>query len=245
VPDAGVERRDQGRPPPRQPGPGRYQATQGQAGDHFWTSTEVAAFLSWIEEHADLHDLALYQLAIQTGMRRGELLGLRWSDIDWERRSLTVEQQLAQRRDGAGQFGPPKTRGSRRTIDLSDDTVAALVSWRDAQAKCREAWGELYLAQGLVFSKENGDSHDPRVISRRLSRQTAAAGVKRIRFHDLRHTSAVVGLRELGEWPDEVSKRLGHESVAFTVDTYGHLLPHRGKEVASGFDRLVRQRRAA
>lgn len=72
-----------------------------------------------------------------------------------------------------------------------------------------------------------------------------AAGVKRIRFHDLRHTSAVIGLRELGEWVDEVSKRLGHESTAFTLDTYGHLLPQRGRDVAAAFDRLVRERCAA
>ena len=67
--------------------------------------------------------------------------------------------------------------------------------------------------------------------------------MKRIRFHDLRHSSAVIGLRELNESPDEVSKRLGHESTAFTLDTYGHLLPERGAAVAGAFDRLLVKRR--
>ena len=69
--------------------------------------------------------------------------------------------------------------------------------------------------------------------------------MKRIRFHDLRHTSAVIGLRELGEAVDEVSKRLCHESTAFTLDTYGHLLPQRGRDVAAAFDTLVKARRDA
>jgi integrase len=92
---------------------------------------------------------------------------------------------------------------------------------------------------------ENGRAHDPRAVDRRFQRHIVNAEVKRIRFHDLRHTSAVIGLRELGEWPDEVSKRLGHESVGFTLDVYGHLLPRRGKEIAVEFDRLVEKRRAA
>jgi integrase len=81
------------------------------------------------------------------------------------------------------------------------------------------------------------------VVTHRFAVHVAEAGVKRIRFHDLRHTSAVIGLRELGEWPDETSRRLGHASTAFTLDTYGHLLPARGRTVAAAFDRLLTERR--
>lgn len=211
----------------------------------FWTSAEFAAFLDWVDRQDNKQDRVLYRLAVQTGLRRGELLGLRWSDVDWEARSLTVEQQLYDRRQGSGQFGPPKTRASRRTIDLSEDTLEALNEWHREQGEERHNWAELYDDIGLVFCRENGRPHDPRAITRRFPHRVVAAGVKRIRFHDLRHTSAVIGLRELGEWPDEVSKRLGHESVAFTLDTYGHLLPQRGKDIATAFDRLVRERRAA
>ena len=107
----------------------------------------------------------------------------------------------------------------------------------------RRAWDEAYQHHGLVFARDNGTPHDPRVVTHRFAAHVRAAGVKRIRFHDLRHTSAVIGLRELGEWPDEVSKRLGHTSVAFTLDTYGHLLPQRGRAVADAFDRLLAERR--
>ena len=184
-------------------------------------------------------------MAVQTGMRRGELLELRWRNVDLEARRVTVVEQLAQRTQGVGRFDQPKTRASRRTIDLSEDSLEALRSWREAQERLRRAWAELYEDAGLVFCRENGASHDPRTVSKRFVRQGADANVKPIRFHDLRHTSAVIGLRELGEWVDEVSKRLGHESTAFTLDTYGHLLPQRGKEIATAFDRLVRERCAS
>src|SRR5262249_16639974 len=181
----------------------------------------------------------MYRLAVQTGMRRGELLGLRWRDIDFERRHVTVVQQLARRRE----ISAPKTDASRRTIDLSSDTTSELTLLRDSQRFQRQAWADAYEGHDLVFCRDNGSPHDPRVISHRFCMHAASAEVRRIRFHDLRHTSAVIGLRELGEWPDEASKRLGHTSVAFTLDTYGHLLPQRGQAVADAFDRLLADRR--
>jgi integrase len=208
----------------------------------FWTSAEFAEFIAWIDQQDDLHDRALYRLAVQTGMRRGELLGLRWSNVDQEARTVTVVEQLSRRTGGVGRFGPPKTSASRRTIDLSTESIAALGLWRDAQDEQRRSWAELYQDEGLVFCHDNGTPHDPRWTTNRFRKQVAKAQVKRIRFHDLRHTSAVIGLRELGEAVDEVSRRLGHESTAFTLDTYGHLLPQRGKDVAAAFDRLVRER---
>jgi integrase len=90
-----------------------------------------------------------------------------------------------------------------------------------------------------VFCWEDGSRHDPTVVGRRFARAVHETKLPRPRFHDLRHTSAVIGLRELGEWPDETSARLGHSSVAFTLETYGHLLPKRGKAVAVAFDRLL------
>jgi integrase len=205
----------------------------------FWTSEELTTFLKWLDQRSSAHEQALYRLAAQTGMRRGELLGLRWFDLDLDKHQVTIVQQLARRNE----FGAPKTRSSRRTVDLSRGIVAALKAHRDAQDRVRQVWDEAYQDHGLVFAKDNGTPHDPRVVTHRFAKHIRAAGVKRIRFHDLRHTSAVIGLRELGEWPDEVSKRLGHTSVAFTLDTYGHLLPQRGREAAEAFDRLLADRR--
>ncbi len=159
--------------------------------------------------------------------------------MDFGRRQLTVVQQLARRLE----FGAPKTRASRRTLDLSDEAIEALRAHEVAQEGQRREWAEAYMDHGLVFARDNGTPHDPRVVTHRFAVQVKRADVKRIRFHDLRHTSAVIGLRELGEWPDEVSQRLGHTSVAFTLDTYSHLLPQRGRAVAEGFGRLLRPRR--
>ena len=204
----------------------------------FWTSEQLGAFLAWVDANRDQQDQAFYRLATQTGMRRGELLGLRWIDVDLAIGQATVIQQLARHRT----FSTPKTRAGRRAIRLSPDVVTYLTEWRDAQAFQRRAWADAYEDLGLVFTRENGTAHDPRVVSHRFVDLETTAGAKRIRFHDMRHTSAVIGLRELGEWPDEVSKRLGHTSVAFTLDTYGHLLPARGAAVAAAWDQLLRSR---
>lgn len=210
---------------------------------HFWTSVELAAFFRWLDATAAPHDKALYRLAAQTGMRRGELLGLRWSDIDWERGQLTIVQ--ARPKKAYSTFAAPKTTPSRRTIDPASDTMATLKVHREAQEFQRRGWAEAYQPHDLVFCREDGSPHDVDVTTARFREAITAAGVKRIRLHDLRHTSAVIGLRELSEWPDEVSKRLGHTPVAFTLDTYGHLLPKRGKEIAASFDSLLRGRREA
>jgi len=204
----------------------------------FWTSEQLAGFLAWVDANRDQQDQAFYRLAAETGMRRGELLGLRWLDVDLEGGQLTVVQQLARHRETS----LPKTQRGRRSISLGPDLVEHLKAWQEAQAFQRRAWADAYEDLGLVFTRENGTSHDPRVVSHRFGDLEATAGVKRIRFHDLRHTSAVIGLRELGEWPDETSKRLGHASTAFTLDTYGHLLPARGRTVAAAFDRLLADR---
>lgn len=223
---------------PANPASGLMKRPDPERDVDYWTSQQLAVFMAWVDANRDQQDQAFYRLAAQTGMRRGELLGLRWLDMDLEVGQVTVVQQLARHRE----VSLPKTRAGRRSIGLGPELVQRLKAWRDAQAFQRRAWADAYEDDGLVFTRENGSSHDPRVVTHRFARQIAAAGVKRIRFHDLRHTSAVIGLRELGEWPDETSKRLGHTSVAFTLDTYGHLLPARGKTVAEAFDRLLQTR---
>jgi integrase len=178
-------------------------------------------------------------------MRRGELLGLRWREVDLEKGLLTVIQQLARQRTARLGFGAPKTARGRRTINLSPETVNALQAVRDAQAFARRALGDAYEAKGdLLFCRDNGTRHDPDVVSKRFVRHVKKSGVRHLHFHGLRHTSAVIGLRELGEWPDECTRRLGHSSVAFTLETYGHLLPERGQNIAAAFDRLIAERRS-
>jgi integrase len=207
----------------------------------FWTSAELDLFLSWIERSGDAFDLAIYQLATQTGMRRGELLGLRWSDIDWEHAQVSIVQARAKM--GYETFSLPKTSASRRTVDLSQETVAVLRAHQRAQAVDRQLYGEAHRTYDLVFCRADGLPYHPDTLTAAFRKQVGKSGVKPITLHDLRHTSAVIGLRELGEAIDEVSKRLGHTSVAFTLDTYGHLLPQRGRQTATAFDTLLKARR--
>lgn len=206
----------------------------------FWTSVELGRFLAWADAERSLHDRALWRMAAQTGMRRGELLGLRWGDLHGSQ----VLVSRAHAKLGHEEFSDPKTEAGVRTIDLSDDTLGALRAHQAEQARQMAPWAEAYRQNDLVFCRDDGTPHDPDVTSDRFRTAVLASAVKRIRLHDLRHTSAVIGLRELGEWPDEVSARLGHSSVAFTLETYGHLIPARGRAVANGFDKLIRARSA-
>jgi integrase len=207
----------------------------------FWTSAELDLFLGWIDGEGDTFDVALYRLASQTGMRRGELLGLRWSDIDWEHAQLTILQARAKK--GYDMFASPKTGASRRTLDLSDATIGALRSHQEAQAIHRQLFGEAHRMHGLVFCRSDGVPYYPDTLTGRFRTHVRKSGIKPITLHDLRHTSAVIGLRELHEAIDEVSARLGHTSVAFTLDTYGHLLPQRGRQTATAFDAMLQSRR--
>ena len=174
-------------------------------------------------------------------MRRGELLGLRWCDIDWEGHQLTILQARAKK--GYEMFTLPKTNTSLRTVDLSDATIETLMVYREAQAADRQLFEDSHRKYDLVFGRSDGLPYHPDSLTARFREQVEKSKVKPITLHDLRHTSAVIGLRELGKAIDEVSKRLGHTSVAFTLDTYGHLLPHRGRQTANAFDRLLQARR--
>jgi integrase len=221
------------------PASGAMRRPQGKPAIKFWVGAQLARFIPTVP---DLRERTLYRIAGQTGMRLGELLGVTWLDIDLDGALISVRQQLSRRRGGGHHFSPPKTKAGLRTINLSPESVAALRAWRAQQEVHRRGWGDAYqLDEDLAFCREDGSRLDPTQVGKRFVRLVELAKMPRIRFHDLRHTSAVIGLRELGEWPDEVCARLGHSSVAFTLDTYGHLLPKRGKQTAVAFDRLLQE----
>jgi integrase len=127
--------------------------------------------------------------------------------------------------------GPPKTNRGRRTIDLDDGTVDALVSWAALEVEERVAWGDEYQDGGWVFTWEDGRPLEPTGISSRFARRSKAAGVPKLRLHDLRDTHATLLLKE-GVAPHVVSLRLGHSSVAFTLQVYAHVLPGQQSEAA-------------
>ena len=183
---------------------------------------------------------ALVRIAVLTGMRRGELLGLRWRDLDLDSGELHV-QQTAQRITGRGViFRQPKTRLSRRSIALSPEAVRVLRAHRRQQAEGRLLAGPAYHDRDLVFASGLGSAVEAGALARTWRAVVAAAGVGPVRFHDLRHAHATLMLQN-GVHPKIVSERLGHASIAITLDTYSHVLPGLQAAAAAKLDALLEE----
>ena len=176
---------------------------------------------------------ALYVLAVTTGMREGELLGLKWADADLASPtgSLRVKRTLT-RHGGRVALGEPKTKKSRRTVRLTPRAVESLRSHRARQAEEKLKAGSLYDDQGLVFAGEGGRLINPSNLRKRsFLSLLKRAGLAGITFHDLRHTCASL-LFQRNVHPKFVQELLGHSSVSITLDTYSHMLPGMGGEAA-------------
>ena len=169
-------------------------------------------------------------LAVTTGLRRGEILGLRWSNVDLATSSITVVQSLEQTKEGL-RFKSPKTPRSRRSIALPAITVEALRSYRAKQAKEKLALGPAYDEHGLVCPRPGGGPWPPDEFSTSFSALVRRSALKAFRFHDLRHTHAT-HLLKAGVHPKIVSERLGHAGVGITLDTYSHVLPGMQEDAA-------------
>lgn len=219
------------------------------ARDHVWTPAELRTFLA-LAQGSDLYPLL--RLAATTGMRRGELCGLRWQDVDLDAATVEVRQQYADARGGGQEFRRLKSKAARRRIDIDSTTVAVLRDHRKAQLENRLRIGEGYRDQGVVFTYPDGEPLRPTFVSkefRRLAVKTAEAenGGRTpdepecpvIRFHDLRHTHASALVAD-GRDILFVAKRLGHSNPSFTLARYGHAIPDdRGVEAAEAFARAI------
>ncbi|MGN9812024.1 tyrosine-type recombinase/integrase [Micromonospora sp. BQ11] len=180
---------------------------------------------------------SLFVLALVTGLRRAELLGLRWSDVDLSGKALFVRQTL-QRTERGMEFVPPKTHRSSRPLPLSALAVRVLESQRVRQAKERLAAGEVWSDHGLVFASTIGTPMEPRNVNRRFEQLRAAAGLDWLHLHDLRHAFATF-LLDQGEELRTVMELLRHSTIRMTADTYGHVLPARARQAASAIDRIL------
>jgi len=163
-------------------------------------------------------------------MRRGEILGLRWEDVDLDRGEVSVRQALTSFGHKVS-FSPPKTRRSRRCIPLDPRTIAVLQTHRAEQAAEKLAKGPEYIETDLVFTQEDGNWVHPDRFSHLFDALVKKTKVPRIRLHDLRHTHATLALQN-GVNVKVVSERLGHSSAAFTMDVYQHVLPSMQQEAA-------------
>ena len=208
-----------------------------------WRADELDAFLRFI---ADDMDYSLIHVASMTGMRRGELLGLRWADVDFERRRISVRRNLVLVAANTTEFTTPKNHQAR-VIDLDDETTDILRSHRVALAAARLSFGPGYERSDLVFPGEDGRPRHPDSLSRRFSvlrdRALQAGAVEnRVTLHGLRHTHATIGLMA-GVPIKVISERLGHASPAFTMAVYMHALPSMQAEAAATIAALVRSTR--
>lgn len=185
---------------------------------------------------------ALYVLALTTGLRQGELLALRWSDIELDRRVLHVRRSLGRVASstvaGRRVLQEPKTETSRRRVQLSDRAVEALGRQKLRQAELRVLHAQEWEDRGLVFTNQRGDFIDRSDLRERYGRLLDRAGLPRIRFHDLRHTFATLHLG--ARVPLEVtSKMLGHSTIAVTADLYQHVDDVAQRQAVDALDSLL------
>lgn len=166
----------------------------------------------------------LYTVAVTCGLRQGELLGLKWEDVDLEANTLQVRRSLSN-----GMFTTPKTAKSRRSVTLSQRAKDALISHRERQL------GEGNGDQEIVFASDIGEPLNRYHVRRQFKQLLRSAGLPQVRFHDLRHTCATVLLSKNVN-PKIVSEMLGHATVAITLDTYSHVLPNMGDAAAGAMD---------
>jgi integrase len=210
---------DRARPPKPKVGP--------QTEMRCWNAEQLAKFLV----HVDGHRLqAAFHLAAMTGMRRGEVLGLRWQDIDFEASRLAIRHTLV----SVGyrlQDSTPKTHQAR-VVDLDGGTLDLLRMHRARQEAERDAWGPDFQENDLVFRREDGSPVHPDSFTQAFDAEVRRCALPRIRLHDLRHSHATIALRA-GVPVKVISERLGHENPAFTLKQYAHVIPGMQAEAAA------------
>ncbi len=193
-----------------------------------WTPDELRALL---DAAAGDRLEALWRLAVASGARRGELLGVTWLGFSAAEGTLTIAQQVLPTRGGLSIL-PCKTKGSHRTIRLDADSVAALEAHQEAQLVEREAAGEAYVDRDLIFCDELGGPVNPSRLTERFGALRTAAKIRPGRLHDVRHSHAT-HLLTRGIPVHIVAARLGHSSPVVTLNIYAHVLPTSDEQAAS------------
>jgi integrase len=199
-----------------------------------WSPHELQRLLSFVQEHPYY---AAFHLSATTGLRRGELLGLRWCDVDLDNAVLQVLQTVIVV-NAEVLIETPKSPSSRRRVDIDARTVEVLRQHAVNSADDGAALTGLERSSALVFSRADGRPLHPTLFSYWFQRQVELAGLRRIRLHDLRHTHATLAL-QAGVHPKVVCERLGHSSISVTLDTYSHVLPSMQRDAAEAVAALI------
>ncbi|MGG0175791.1 tyrosine-type recombinase/integrase [Gottfriedia acidiceleris] len=199
-----------------------------------WNVAEVQTFLKNAIGYNRYY--IAFLLALTTGMRQGEILGLRWKDVDFERGCLRITQTLSS--DGKEILPYTKTKAGIRTVDLPEETIKQLLNHKELIEQEKLSNGINYIDFGLVVCTSNGTPTNKSNIRRSFKAIIKSSNLPKIRFHDMRHTHATLLLLQ-GVNPKIVSERLGHADVRITLDTYSHLLPSMQKETARNFGKML------
>lgn len=192
-----------------------------------WDSTTLRKFLDFT---ADERLGSAWHVLAMTGMRRGELLGLRWSDIDFDRKRIIIRHTLVSVAYEIIESSPKNHQ--TRIIDIDESTIQILKKQSNTQNNDKATWASNYTDLDLVFAREDGSPIHPDSLSQCFERAIKRAQLPRIRLHDLRHTHATLAM-QAGVPIKVISERLGHESPSFTMKQYAHVLPTMQAEAAS------------
>ncbi|GAE36498.1 site-specific integrase [Halalkalibacter akibai] len=199
-----------------------------------WDKSQVDTFLS---NSKKFRHYTACLIAVYTGMRKGEILGLRWKDLDLEKKVIYIRQTLES--DGKAFKAGAKNTSSVRTIHISNQLISQLKVHRKKLTEERLKNGTPYNDLDLVICTKYGNPIDPPTLSRRFKEQAKVIGLPVIRFHDLRHTHATL-LIEQNVNVKIISERLGHSSIQMTLDRYSHVLPSMQQDVAKQLDNLFK-----
>ncbi|MFH5779110.1 tyrosine-type recombinase/integrase [Heyndrickxia oleronia] len=196
-----------------------------------WDEMDVSFFLDFTKEK---RFFVAYLLALTTGMRKGEILGLRWQDFDFINSYLSVRQAVTKKKGGGYELGPLKTEHAYRNISLDEHVIELLKNYKHEQMKYKMKNRITYKDQDLIITNSTGSFILPRNLDREWLKDLDESMLKKIRFHDMRHTHATLLLKQ-GVHPKVVQERLGHYSVTVTLDMYSHVLPNIQQAAAKQF----------
>lgn len=200
-----------------------------------WSEGELNHFL---DAASDSEYYAIFYIALFTGMRRSEVLALRWSDVDLVYSQIYVSRGMHHLRDGTTLFTRPKTAKGNRTIALPPSAALTLADYRREQESLHLLAGTPLTDDSLVFSHLDGTPLLPDTITHAWAKLVRRAGIRAIRLHDARHTHASLMLKQ-GIHPKIVQERLGHASIQVTLDTYSHVAPGLQEAAAEAFDKVL------
>ncbi|MDN4607962.1 site-specific integrase [Sporosarcina highlanderae] len=200
-----------------------------------WSIAHIQTFLAACRKEPHY---VTFLLAIYTGMRKGEILGLRWDDVDMKNGKIQVNKSLSYIPEEGYQLGSLKTPKSKRLIPIPEFVINELITHKGNQNNWKRLVGESFVDQDLVICTAEGSAVDPRNLSRVMNRIVRSVNVPKIRFHDLRHTHASI-LVSKGVDVVRISARMGHANPKITLEYYAHLLPNENDDVADIFHNAI------